>query len=157
MPQRAALEQNPAGARGSRAGESVGAALVTGGGGFAGRHLLEALQGRASSVLAPRSSELDLCDRAATTDAVRSANPDVVFHLAAFSSPRLSWEQPHAALLTNVEMTLNLLEAIRAGAPGATLVLVSSGQVYGAPSELPVTEDAAVAAGQPLRGLQGRV
>lgn len=127
----------------------TGAALVTGGSGFAGTHLLEALEGRAESVAAPPSAELDLTDADGVTEAVATLAPDVVFHLAAFSSPRLSWEHPREALLTNLEMTLNVLEAVRAGAPGATVVLVSSGQVYGAPSELPVTEDAALRPGNP--------
>lgn len=127
----------------------TGAALVTGASGFAGTHLVAALDGRADSVAAPTSSELDLTDAPGVAGAVAALAPDVVFHLAAFSSPRLSWEQPHEALLTNVEMTLNLLEAVRAGAPGAAVVLVSSGQVYGAPSELPVTEDAALRPGNP--------
>ena len=122
---------------------------MTGGRGFAGQHLLAALDGTASATHAPRSSELDLRDSAVVTEAVATLRPDVIFHLAAFSSPRLSWEQRHEALLTNVEMTLNLLEAMRAGAPGATLVLVGSGQVYGAPSQLPVTEDAALRPGNP--------
>lgn len=142
MPQRAALEQDAADA-------SVGAALVTGGSGFAGTHLVDALDGRADSVSAPQSSTLDLRDRSAVTDAVAATRPDVVFHLAAFSSPRLSWEQPDSALLTNLELTLNVLEAVRAAAPGAAVVLVGSGQVYGAPSELPVTEDAPLRPGNP--------
>ena len=127
----------------------MGTALVTGGGGFAGTHLIQALDGCADSVSAPPSSQLDVCDLGAVTETVAAVKPDVVCHLAAFSSPRLSWEQPHEALLTNVEMTLNLLEAIRARAAGATLVLVSSGQVYGAPSELPVTEEAPLRPGNP--------
>jgi GDP-4-dehydro-6-deoxy-D-mannose reductase len=127
----------------------IGAALVTGGNGFAGTHLLAALEGRAASVAAPPSSELDLTDRSGVTEAVAALAPDVVFHLAAFSSPQLSWEQPHEALLTNVEMTLNLLEAVRNKAPGAAFVLISSGQVYGAPDELPVTEEAPLAPGNP--------
>ena len=100
-------------------------------------------------MFAPPSSELDLRDRAAVADAVADVRPDVVFHLAAFSSPRLSWEQPHSALLTNLELTLNALEAVRAAAPGAVLVLVGSGQVYGAPAAMPVTEDAALRPGNP--------
>jgi len=126
-----------------------GAALVTGGSGFAGTHLIRALEGRTESVAAPASSELDLTDRAGVTEVVSALAPDVIFHLAAFSSPQLSWDQPHEALLTNVEMTLNLLEAVRGSAPGAVVVLVSSGQVYGAPAKLPVTEDAALAPGNP--------
>jgi GDP-4-dehydro-6-deoxy-D-mannose reductase len=147
VPQRTALEQ--AGDPGGPAGGSVGAALVTGGGGFAGHHLIEALGGRASSIAAPGSSELDLRDRAATMEAVAAAHPDVVFHLAAFSSPKLSWEEPARALLTNLELTLNLLEAVRVAAPEAVVVLVGSGQVYGAPAQLPVTEDAPLRPGNP--------
>ena len=52
-----------------------------------------------------------------------------------------SWEQPGEAVLGNVEMTLNLLEALRREAPEAAIVLVGSAQVYGAPEELPVSED----------------
>jgi len=141
VPQRAAPEQD--------AGASVGAAFVTGGGGFAGRHLVQALDGGASSVSAPLSSDVDLRDRGAVTDAIAGARADVVFHLAAFSSPRLSWEQPESALLTNLQLTLNVLEAVRAAAPGAVVMLVGSGQVYGAPSELPVTEDAPLRPGNP--------
>ena len=39
-------------------------------------------------------------------------------------------------------MTLNVLEAVRAEAPGAVVVAVGSGEVYGPPERLPVTEDA---------------
>ena len=149
MPERVALEQDAPGDPAGRPGGSVGAALVTGGAGFAGRHLVEALHGEASSVFAPPSSELDLRDRAAVTAAMADVHPDVVFHLAAFSSPRLSWEHPDSALLTNLELTLNVLEAVRASAPAAVLVLVGSGQVYGAPAEMPVTEDAPLHPGNP--------
>lgn len=127
----------------------TGTALVTGGGGFAGRHLLKALEGSADAIAAPSSSDLDLTDAAAVADTVAGLRPDAVFHLAAFSSPRLSWEQPREALLTNLEMTLNLLEAVRAGAPDAAFVLIGSGQVYGAPAEMPVTEQARFAPGNP--------
>jgi GDP-4-dehydro-6-deoxy-D-mannose reductase len=39
-------------------------------------------------------------------------------------------------------MTLHVLEAVRAEAPGATVVVVSSGEVYGPPASLPVDESA---------------
>ena len=115
---------------------------MTGAGGFAGRHLVELLASSGHAPVTPSSSELDLLDRPALQDALRGAEPGAIFHLAAFSSPRLSWEQPDRALLTNIEMTLNLLEAARLEAPGATIVLVGSGQVYGEPDSLPVDEDA---------------
>ena len=120
--------------------------MVTGGTGFAGAHLVRALEG---DVSAPTSAELDLRDTTATAAAVAAFAPDAIFHLAAFSSPTLSWEQPAEALLINLRMTLNVLEAVRAEAPGAAVVLVGSGQVYGAPDELPVTEDAPLRPGNP--------
>jgi GDP-4-dehydro-6-deoxy-D-mannose reductase len=39
-------------------------------------------------------------------------------------------------------MTVNLLEAVRREAPGAAVVVASSGEVYGPPERLPVIEDA---------------
>lgn len=125
-----------------RTSSLTGAPFVTGGSGFAGRHLVEVLSSAGRAPVTPPSSELDLLDRPAVAAALRATAPGVIFHLAAFSSPRLSWEQPDRALLANLEMTLNLLEAARAEAPAATVVLVGSGQVYGEPDALPVDEEA---------------
>ena len=120
-----------------------GGALVTGGAGFAGHHLVERLKADGGvEMAAPTREELDLRDADAVRMAVGDIAPAAVFHLAAFSSPSLSWESPAGALLGNLEMTLNVLEAVRHEAPGARVVLVGSGQVYGEPSALPVTESA---------------
>ena len=113
-------------------------ALVLGGAGFAGSHLVAELSSEA--VAAPSRSELDLTDAAAVRETVAAVQPQNVFHLAAFSSARLSWEQPREAVLSNVEMTLNLLEAVRCEAPEANVVLVGSGQVYETRGPGPVTE-----------------
>lgn len=126
------------------------AALVTGGGGFAGRHLVELLRRTGDAdVDAPSSAELDLCDAAAVRARVAAERPATIFHLAAFSSPSKSWERPDQGLLTNLQMTLNLLEAVRHEAPAAAVVLVGSGQVYGEPETLPITEDEPLAPGNP--------
>lgn len=129
---------------GARTAALTAVPFITGGGGFAGRHLVELLRSEGHAPVAPSSAELDLLDRAAVDAALREAAPAVVLHLAAFSSPQLSWAQPGYALLTNIEMTFNLLEAVRAHAPAAALVLAGSGQVYGEPDALPVGEDAAL-------------
>jgi GDP-4-dehydro-6-deoxy-D-mannose reductase len=115
-----------------------GPAFVTGGGGFAGEHLLGLLPG----AVAPTRDELDLLDAAAVSAAVREARPAVVFHLAALASVKRSWESPSETLLGNAQMTVNLLEAVRAEAPEAAVVVASSGEVYGPPERLPVSEDA---------------
>ena len=118
--------------------------------GFAGRHLVELLsRGDGPAPVAPGRDELDLCDGAAVRARVAELQPAAVFHLAAFSSPSLSWERPDLAVLPNIQMTVHVLEAVRHEAPDARLVLVGSGQVYGEPAELPVTEDCPLAPGNP--------
>jgi GDP-4-dehydro-6-deoxy-D-mannose reductase len=116
----------------------TGPIFVTGGTGFAGRHLLPLLP----DAVSPSRSELDLLDAGAVRSAVREASPAIVFHLAALASVRRSWEAPAETLTGNVAMTANLLEAVRSEAPEATVVVIGSGEVYGPPSSLPVEEDA---------------
>jgi len=113
-------------------------AFVTGGAGFAGRHLLDLLPG----ATAPSREQLDLLDADAVRAAVRESAPETVWHLAALASAGRSWEAPVETLSQNIAMTANLLEALRAEAPAATLVLIGSGEVYGPPQRLPVDEDA---------------
>lgn len=116
----------------------TGRTLVTGAGGFAGRHLLDRLE----DPVAPTREELDLLDPAATRAAVRHTAPSVVFHLAALASVGRSWDAPADTLSANLAMTANLLEAIRLDGPGCTVVLISSGEIYGPPDHLPVDESA---------------
>jgi GDP-4-dehydro-6-deoxy-D-mannose reductase len=118
------------------------AAFVTGGGGFAGGHLVAHLRERGEEPAAPPSSELDLRDAAALRAAVRELRPERVFHLAALASVGRSWEDPSETLQANVDMTVNVLEAVRSEAASAAVLVVSSGEVYGAPERLPVDEDA---------------
>jgi len=129
----------PAAGERARRGEAVsGRAFVTGGSGFAGQHLLDLLPG----AVAPSREELDMLDGSAVRDAVREAAPDAVWHLAAQASVGRSWEAPAETVAENVSMTAYLLEAVRSEAPQATVVLISSGEIYGPPDRLPVDEDA---------------
>jgi GDP-4-dehydro-6-deoxy-D-mannose reductase len=116
----------------------TGPTFVTGGAGFAGRHLLALL----SDAIAPSRAELDLLDAGDVRAAVRDAAPATVFHLAAQASVGRSWEAPVETLTENVAMTANLLEAVRLHAPEAAVVVAGSGEVYGPPERLPVDEDA---------------
>lgn len=117
-------------------GPAGGRAFVTGGAGFAGRHLLDLLPG----AVAPSRDELDLLDAAALTEAIRESAPEIVWHLAAQASVGRSWDAPAETIADNVTMTVNLLEAVRAEAPQAVVVLISSGDIYGPPERLPVDE-----------------
>jgi GDP-4-dehydro-6-deoxy-D-mannose reductase len=119
--------------------------LITGASGFAGRHLAAACAAAGEEVVALSRSgaaPADLLDAEATRAAVAAAAPDVVYHLAAHAHVGRSWSDPAATLAENQAMTLNLLEAVRTAAPGAVVVAVSSGEVYGRPESLPVGESA---------------
>jgi GDP-4-dehydro-6-deoxy-D-mannose reductase len=98
------------------------------------------LRAQGDDALAPSSSELDLLDPDAVRATVGDLRPDQIFHLAALASVRRSWEDPRGTLLRNLEMTVNLLEAVRLEQPGASVLLASSSEVYGPPARLPVTE-----------------
>ena len=87
-------------------------------------------------------AQVDLRDAQAVLDTVASVAPDRVFHLAADASVARSWAAPSETLRNNVGGTLNLLEAIRAEAPEARVLVAGSGEQYGPPDELPVDESA---------------
>jgi GDP-4-dehydro-6-deoxy-D-mannose reductase len=123
--------------------------VITGASGFAGGHLVAACQAAGDRVVSltrsgggPGAAAVDLLDAERTRAAIAAARPDVVYHLAALAHVGRSWGDPAATLAQNQAMTLNVLEAVRNEAPGAMLVAVSSGEVYGPPASLPVDESA---------------
>jgi len=111
--------------------------LVTGGGGFLGRVVVRALRGRgAAFVAAPRSSEVDLRERAAIRRCLAETRPDVVIHAAAvvggIGANRL---HPGRFFFENAIMGIELIEeARRAGVPK----LVCLGTVCAYPKFTPV-------------------
>ncbi|MFZ0091531.1 MAG: GDP-mannose 4,6-dehydratase [Solirubrobacteraceae bacterium] len=135
-------------------------ALITGASGFAGSWLCRDCAAAGDTVVAlsrsgvvPEGSgqgvAVDLRDAAAVESAVRSARPEVVYHLAALTSVARSWEAPAETLSDNVTGSVNLLEGLRAAAPAARVVWVSSCEVYGEPAVLPVPEDASLRPANP--------
>ncbi len=112
--------------------------LVTGPGGFVGGHL-QAELGEAFIAFPD-----DVLDAPALAAAVREARPSAAVHLAALSSVGDSWGDVTEVWRVNVLGTLNVLEALRAEAPGARLVFASSGEVYGRAPVVPTPEEAPV-------------
>jgi len=138
--------------------------LVTGAGGFIGSHLAERLLSLGANVRAlvhynalgrrgwldtlseQRGLEVvagDITDR----DSVRHASRDrkIVFHLAALIAIPYSYRAPASYVRTNVEGTLNVLEAARESGV-ARVVHTSTSEVYGTAVSVPIGED------HPLQG-----
>lgn len=130
--------------------------LITGASGFVGQHLCrylapeeEDLFGTAFPVL-PREVpsgviklfHVDLRKEEAVHDLIKAVRPRKVFHLAAVSNVRRSWEIRSATMETNIMGTFFLFEALRKYAPEARVLFVSSADVYGIPSQKrPFEED----------------
>src|SRR5256712_13698170 len=76
-------------------------------------------------------------------DLVRDLAPDAVVHLAALSFVPTAERDPAAAYRTNLGGTLAVLAAVRAHAPRARVLAITSGDVYGAvqATELPIVEE----------------
>jgi len=137
--------------------------LVTGGAGFIGSHLVEALiaQGHTVSVIdnfndfydpaIKRSNvsafarsvpihEIEVCNQTAVGDVLAKEQPDVIVHLAGRAGVRPSVLYPELYLQTNIFGTFSLLEGAKQnGIP--RFVFASSSSVYGATKELPFRED----------------
>jgi UDP-N-acetylglucosamine/UDP-N-acetyl-alpha-D-glucosaminouronate 4-epimerase len=136
-------------------------ALVTGGAGFIGSHLVDALLARGDDVIvldnlatgrldnvagAAAFVEGDVADPGAVATAVEGC--EVVFHQAALGSVARSVDHPLASDESNVRGTLAVLDgARRAGA--RRVVLASSSSVYGGARRVPTPESAPLAPRSP--------
>ncbi len=129
--------------------------LVTGGAGFIGSHVTDALLARGDEVAvlddlsSGRAGRLDpqvalhklsITDAAALTAAVTAFRPELICHLAAQIDVRASVDAPAADAQVNVLGTVNLLEAARVA--GARVLFASSGgALYGRDAPIPSLED----------------
>jgi GDP-4-dehydro-6-deoxy-D-mannose reductase len=120
-------------------------ALVTGGLGFVGHHLVAHLREHGDDVVVlDRRGEggVDITDAAGIHEAVARAAPDALYHLAGWADVGGSWQHPVEAFRANAEGTLNVLLACAASGVQRTLS-VGSADVYGVvtEAELPLTEE----------------
>jgi UDP-glucose 4-epimerase len=130
-------------------------AIVTGGAGFIGSHLVDSLLADGygvtviddlSSGLAKRVAddatlvELDIVDSDGVREVVRDVQPEAVFHLAAQASVTVSVQNPGRDCDVNVRGTLNVVVA--ANELGAPVVFSSTGgALYGDEAPMPTAED----------------
>jgi len=124
--------------------------LITGISGFVGPHLAEHLLNNKHEVFGVDitkkkienviSYQTDILDREGLFSVINEIRPDYVFHLAAQSSVKKSFEQPELTRKINVEGTKNLLDSILNAKISPTALIVSSAQIYGIPKRIPITE-----------------
>lgn len=141
-------------------------ALVTGGAGFIGSNLVDALLARGDAVTVvddlstgrrenldgalaagAQLAELDIRDAAGLTELMTEAQPQIVFHLAAQIDVRRSIEDPAFDAAVNVGGTANLLEAMRTAGSSRIVFVSTGGAIYGEGEgkQLPLDEGTPIA------------
>jgi UDP-glucose 4-epimerase len=140
--------------------------LVTGGAGFIGSNLVDALLARGDEVTVlddlstgrrenldgalaagARLVELDIRDADAVMTLARDLEPETIFHLAAQIDVRKSIADPAFDASINVGGTSNMLEAARVAKTSRFVFISTGGAIYGegAGQQLPLPESAPIA------------
>jgi UDP-glucose 4-epimerase len=143
-------------------------ALVTGGAGFIGSHLVDALLADGAEVdvlddlstgrrenlegALARGARLHVAtvtDPDEIAGVCHAARPDVVFHLAAQIDVRRSVEDPAFDATANVTGTVNVLEAARPAGVRRLVLASTGGALYGDAETIPTPEAAPITALSP--------
>ena len=112
--------------------------VVTGARGQLGTELVESASNRGHDVVATTRATLDVCDRNATIEAMRSSRPDVIIHAAAWTAVDACESDPDRAMRDNGEATRNVVDAARAC--GARVMYVSTDYVFDGTKPTPYVE-----------------
>lgn len=118
--------------------------LLTGGSGFVGRWLAQALRrdlpGEGRLICVDRATpvepgleflQLDITQAEATDAVLQETRPTCVIHLAAMAAVGECRREPHRAWSVNVHGTMNLAQAVLRHVPDASFLYVSTSEVYG--------------------------
>ncbi|WP_167747041.1 NAD-dependent epimerase/dehydratase family protein [Cohnella luojiensis] len=126
-----------------------GRVMITGAGGFTGRHACRCYAdegwevtavvspngGSGEEITASQVISCDLRDGEAVVRLCRETKPDAVLHLAGRNAVDFSWRHPALTLSANLMSTVHLLEGIRA--EGVCSVLIVGSMLRNDPSDLP--------------------
>jgi GDP-4-dehydro-6-deoxy-D-mannose reductase len=123
-------------------------ALITGINGFVGPYLREELESSGILVYGlditgdgKKIFQCDITDSDSVQSVISRIRPDLVFHLAGFSSVAKSFENPELCFRINVDGTKNLLDAIIMARINPRILIISSSEVYGRPEYNPIDEN----------------
>lgn len=130
--------------------------LITGANGFVGRYLVKTLLKHKHDICAIGLNasdfleqlgitvyKIDISDSEKLIECMKKEQPDAVVHLAAISNVYKSWDNPVLTAKTNIQGTINVLEALHNVNPKAKFLNVGSSDEYGlaAKRSIPLTED----------------
>jgi UDP-glucose 4-epimerase len=143
-------------------------ALVTGGAGFIGSNLVDALLARGDEVTVldnistgrrenlesalaggAELAEVDLRDGEAVDGLVERSRPDAIFHLGAQVDVRKSVGDPAFDSAVNVGGTVNVLSAAQAHDVARVVFASTGGAIYGEAKQIPATEEHPIAPESP--------
>ena len=119
--------------------------LITGGTGFAGSHLVEALLSQGATDIhvthfgkhtpelpsIVQIHPLNLTDPAATLELFQALQPTQIYNLASFAAVGKSFAEAAPLLQNNTLLQLNVLEALRQATPKARILTIGSAEEYG--------------------------
>jgi len=130
-------------------------ALITGVEGFVGEYLAQELLKNGYEVIGTRLADisksleekikvfkLDILDKEKLKLVIEKERPQYIFHLAAISSAKYSWQNPQKTMNININGTLNLLDIARESNFDIRIILIGSAEEYGQvmPEEIPIKE-----------------
>tara|TARA_Y100001936_G_scaffold169582_1_gene165835 strand:- start:3113 stop:4099 length:987 start_codon:yes stop_codon:yes gene_type:complete len=135
--------------------------LITGITGFVGSHLADLVLEKGFTVYGLKRWHLskmrnvrgivdkinwidcDITDPISVKNALKTCNPDKIFHLAAESFVSPSWDHPSHYMDVNYKGTVNILESMRELDMKSRILIPGSGEEYGEihENELPITEE----------------
>jgi GDP-4-dehydro-6-deoxy-D-mannose reductase len=136
--------------------------LITGASGFVGSHLVDHLALDSNNLLFGthfsksdsknldenkqkiQLLEVDLRNEDEVYDLVDKVKPDIIYHLAAFTSAADSFKSPKETVLNNIACQINIFEAMRrSNLLNSKTLVVASAEVYGSvkKEDLPIDEE----------------
>tara|TARA_B100000886_G_scaffold335267_1_gene292076 strand:+ start:4416 stop:5516 length:1101 start_codon:yes stop_codon:yes gene_type:complete len=74
--------------------------------------------------------KIDIREKSKLKDAIQSANPDFIFHLAAQPIVKKSYESPYETWSTNLMGSLNILDSVRDFKKRCNVIMITSDKCY---------------------------
>lgn len=139
--------------------------LITGGTGFAGSHLVEYLITKkefnihvtshsdkdkfvSTLINTENIHKVDLRDKKQTEDLIKAIQPDHIYHLASIATVDSSFEKIREIMQNNIDLQINVLDAIKMYAPKARVLVVTSADQY-KKSDKKLSEDSPIEPNNP--------